>query len=95
MPAIPDRCVVAEQVLGAPRDDVRLPRWDVGAALRAEDVQCPLSADGDGIQGQLRASELARAAGFRRLAVIAAVGTRRYYEARGFERGELYLVKPL
>ena len=42
-----------------------------------------------------RASELARAAGFARLAVIAAVGTRRYYEARGFERGELYLVKPL
>jgi len=42
-----------------------------------------------------RAAELARAAGFRRLAVIAAVGTRRYYEARGFERGELYLVKPL
>jgi elongator complex protein 3 len=42
-----------------------------------------------------RASELARAAGFSRLAVIAAVGTRRYYEARGFERGELYLVKQL
>jgi elongator complex protein 3 len=31
--------------------------------------------------------------GFRRLAVIAAIGTRRYYESRGFERGELYLVK--
>ena len=24
----------------------------LGAALRAEDVQCPLAADGDGIQGQ-------------------------------------------
>lgn len=42
-----------------------------------------------------RASELARAAGFKHLAVIAAVGTRRYYEARGFQRGELYLVKEL
>jgi len=42
-----------------------------------------------------RASDLARAAGFKHLAVIAAVGTRRYYEARGFKRGELYLVKEL
>jgi elongator complex protein 3 len=42
-----------------------------------------------------RAEELARARGFARLAVIAAVGTRKYYEDRGFERGELYLVKDL
>ncbi len=42
-----------------------------------------------------KAEEIARAAGFRRLAVIAAVGTRCYYEARGFERGELYMVKEL
>ncbi len=33
----------------------------------------------------------ARAAGFARLAVISAIGTRRYYEAQGFERGELYM----
>jgi len=38
------------------------------------------------------ARRLAAAAGFRRLAVIAAVGTRAYYTARGFERGEYYLV---
>ncbi len=38
---------------------------------------------------------IARAAGFHRLAVIAAVGTRLYYESRGFERGELYWVKSL
>jgi elongator complex protein 3 len=31
--------------------------------------------------------------GFPKLAVIAAVGTRLYYENRGFERGESYLVK--
>ena len=33
--------------------------------------------------------------GIQRLAVIAAVGTRCYYIKRGFERGELYLVKNL
>lgn len=33
--------------------------------------------------------------GFKRLAVIAAIGTRRYYQARGFDHGELYLVKDL
>jgi histone acetyltransferase (RNA polymerase elongator complex component) len=37
-----------------------------------------------------RAAEIARAAGFSRLAVIAATGTREYYRARGFELGELY-----
>ena len=29
------------------------------------------------------------------LAVISAVGTRQYYSARGYEPGELYMVKPL
>ncbi|HEX5067873.1 MAG TPA: tRNA uridine(34) 5-carboxymethylaminomethyl modification radical SAM/GNAT enzyme Elp3 [Myxococcota bacterium] len=36
------------------------------------------------------AAERARAAGFGRLAVISAVGTRAYYRARGFADGELY-----
>lgn len=39
------------------------------------------------------AETIARARGFEKLAVIAAVGTRRYYLQRGFTRGELYLVK--
>ncbi len=39
------------------------------------------------------AARIARQRGFRRLAVIAAVGTRRYYLERGFVRGELYLVR--
>ncbi|NWG35275.1 MAG: tRNA uridine(34) 5-carboxymethylaminomethyl modification radical SAM/GNAT enzyme Elp3 [Chloroflexi bacterium] len=39
------------------------------------------------------AERMAKANGFRRMAVIAAVGTRGYYLGRGFERGELYLVK--
>ncbi len=41
------------------------------------------------------ADKIARARGFRRMAVIAAVGTRQYYLERGFRRGELYLVKDL
>ncbi len=43
----------------------------------------------------VRAEEIARSAGYRRLAVIAAVGTRRYYEKRGFKRGDFYLVKEI
>jgi len=39
------------------------------------------------------ADNLARTKGYRRMAVIAAVGTRQYYLERGFERGELYLRK--
>jgi elongator complex protein 3 len=42
-----------------------------------------------------KAERVARAHGFIRLAVIAAVGTRRYYLKRGFRRGERYLVKDL
>jgi len=43
----------------------------------------------------IKAELLARAKGFGRLAVIAAVGTRRYYLGREFKRGKLYLVKDL
>ena len=40
-------------------------------------------------------AEIARKKGTSRLAVIAAIGTRLYYEKRGFRRGELYLVREL
>lgn len=40
-----------------------------------------------------RAEQIARQHGFTRLAVISAIGTRLYYLERGFERGDLYLVK--
>jgi len=43
----------------------------------------------------LEAERTARKHGYGRLAVIAAVGTRLYYLERGYERGELYLVKKL
>jgi len=42
-----------------------------------------------------RAEEIAKASGFKRMAVIAAVGTRQYYLDRGFSRGALYLLKEL
>jgi elongator complex protein 3 len=42
-----------------------------------------------------KAEEIARAKGFSRLAVIAAIGTRKYYENRGFKRGELYMIQEL
>jgi histone acetyltransferase (RNA polymerase elongator complex component) len=41
------------------------------------------------------AKERAHTAGFDRLAVISAIGTRRYYEGLGFERGDLYMIAPL
>jgi elongator complex protein 3 len=41
------------------------------------------------------AEAVANANGFKRMAVISAVGTRGYYLDRGFERGELYLTKNL
>ena len=41
------------------------------------------------------ACRIAAENGFERIAVIAAVGTRRYYESRGFYRGEYYLLRDL
>ncbi len=50
-----------------------------------------------GLGGQLlrEAENRAQAAGYDRLAVISAIGTRAYYLKQGFERGELYLIKSL
>jgi elongator complex protein 3 len=42
-----------------------------------------------------RAEDIARQKGYQSLAVISAIGTRGYYEKRGFQRGELYLIKSL
>ena len=48
---------------------------------------------GLGTQLLEEAEKVAREHGFTKIAVISAVGTRGYYLDRGFERGELYLVK--
>ena len=50
---------------------------------------------GLGTQLLERAEVIAREAGFKRLAVIAAVGTRVYYESRGFTRSAFYMVRAI
>ena len=49
---------------------------------------------GAGTRLLTEARRLSRAAGFERISVIAATGTRAYYAARGFEDGELYMTGP-
>ena len=41
------------------------------------------------------AQDLARRQGYPRLAVISAIGTRRYYQRLGFQHGELYMFMDL
>ena len=41
------------------------------------------------------ATQIAREAGYRRLAVISAIGTREYYRRHAFELGELYMAKSI
>jgi elongator complex protein 3 len=63
----------------------------------------PVGAEADGAAQHIgmgtklikEAECISRNRGFRKIAVISAIGTRRYYEKRGFKRGELYLVKAL
>ncbi len=50
---------------------------------------------GLGTQLLEEAAQVARSQGYRRLVVISAIGTRLYYESRGFERGELYQVREI
>lgn len=66
------------------------PALSIGAASRGQAQHAGL-----GTQLLEAAVELSRAAGFQRLAVIAATGTRAYYAARGFVPGELYMTRSL
>jgi elongator complex protein 3 len=63
------------------------PALGIGAASAGEAQHLGL---GRRLVAEARAR--AAAAGFERLAVIAAIGTRGYYEGLGFARGELYMV---
>jgi elongator complex protein 3 len=50
---------------------------------------------GLGMRLMREAERLACASGYRRMAVISALGTREYYRKLGYELGETYMVKPL
>ena len=50
---------------------------------------------GLGTQLIQKAMEMSRAAGYSRIAVISAVGTRKYYEKHGFEKTDLYMTREL
>jgi elongator complex protein 3 len=50
---------------------------------------------GLGTELLLTAERIARESGFSRLAVISAIGTRDYYRNRGYEDGEMYLLRKL
>jgi elongator complex protein 3 len=81
---------------------------DLGSAALIREVHVygqslPVGAEKDGAAQHVglgtrlleKAERIAIAHGFKRMAVISAVGTRGYYLSRGFERGELYLVKKI
>ena len=63
----------------------------------------PLGDDADGEAQHLglgarliaHAEQIARDAGYKKMAVIAAIGTREYYRRRGFEVEGLYMTKGL
>ncbi|MBN1260379.1 MAG: tRNA uridine(34) 5-carboxymethylaminomethyl modification radical SAM/GNAT enzyme Elp3 [Anaerolineae bacterium] len=87
------------------RDGLPIPEIRTAAMIREVHVYGPAQKLGrrvGGVQHRGLGTELleyaaiiARDAGFRELAVIAAVGTRRYYHARGFDRGHLYPIMKL
>ncbi|MBN1873783.1 MAG: tRNA uridine(34) 5-carboxymethylaminomethyl modification radical SAM/GNAT enzyme Elp3 [Anaerolineae bacterium] len=84
----------------APRDEIPIPEIHEAAMIRELHIYGPAQALGKrsgGLQHQGLGTELlevaanmARAAGYPSLAVIAAAGTRHYYRERGFTEGELY-----
>jgi len=84
--------------------DIKLNELDGAALIREVHVygqSLPVGAEkegaaqhsGLGTQLLEEAENVASTRSFKKIAVISAVGTRTYYLERGFERGELYLVK--
>jgi elongator complex protein 3 len=76
------------------------------AIIREVHVYGPVVRLGDEAQGEAQhagvgaelireAESRAREAGYGRLAVISAIGTRAYYRKHGFQMGDLYMEKPL
>ena len=65
------------------------PALEIGTASRGEAQHAGL-----GTRLIEQAMGLARDAGYKRIAVISAIGTREYYRKLGFELGELYMARP-
>lgn len=95
--SLPKANVSPEEVLEELRDS---------AVIREVRVYGPALELGLASQGQAQhaglgrrlaelALEIARAAGYERLAVISAIGTRDYYRKLGFDLGELYMTRTL
>jgi len=92
--------------LSLPREEPEIEELDGCAVVRELHVYGPAVPLGDrkagrpqhaGLGARLleQAQRIARAAGYSRLAVIAAVGTRPYYRERGFRREGTYMIRPL
>lgn len=94
--------------LSLPRSGVRSPVAEATglAMIREVHVYGPAVRIGDtsdgeaqhiGLGGQLiiEAKQIAREAGYERIAVISAIGTREYYRRHGFESGDLYMISEL
>ena len=87
----------------APRDEI-LDELRGCAVIREVHVNGPALEIGETSRGEAQhaglgarlidqAMQNARNAGYRRIAVISAIGTREYYRKHGFELGELYMVR--
>jgi elongator complex protein 3 len=88
-----------------PRDEI-LDELRVCAVIREVHVYGPALEIGEASRGEAQhtglgtrlieqATQIARAAGYQRIAVISAIGTREYYRKLGFELGELYMARPV
>lgn len=102
----PERKIAAFLRLSLPSEPLLLPELDGAAMIREVHVygqslvvgdEAPGRAQHSGLGSRLieHAASIAQERGYRRLAVISAVGTRAYYRKRGFTDGELYQLRDL
>lgn len=102
----PERRIAAFLRLSLPAEPLLVPELDGAAMIREVHVygqslavgnEGPGHAQHRGLGARLieRAATIAAERGYRRLAVISAVGTRAYYRQRGFRDGALYQLRDL
>ncbi len=89
-----------------PNAELPLPELDEGAMIREVHVYGPAVPVGESSNGEAqhiglgsrliaKAMEMSLAAGYKRIAVISAIGTRTYYERHGFQMDGLYMTAEL